>query len=104
MNLNSYFFDTLFHRVKDGKIELDESTHQLSLNDFGNEFKHHLHGGVKSFDRLIWNSQIIQDGVTFSMLSPHGSEVQFHIFIQLQSIKLCFWMGRDLIGRYEIVR
>ena len=40
-----------FTRVKEGKVTLDGVNHQLSLNDFGTQFRHHLHGGNNSFDR-----------------------------------------------------
>ena len=38
-------------RVTGGKVVIDEETHQLSLNDFGTKFRHHVHGGKNSFDR-----------------------------------------------------
>ena len=64
-------------RVKDGKYSLDGILYQLSLNDFGNSMKHHVHGGFKSFDRLNWNTQLTDCGVIFSVLSEHASEVTF---------------------------
>ena len=41
------------------------------------DYRHHLHGGNKSFDRLNWHTSLTEegDGVVFSILSPHGSEV-----------------------------
>ena len=64
-------------RVKNGKFKIDGLEYQLSKNDFGNDHRHHLHGGNKSFDRLNWNTSLAEegDGVVFSILSPHGSEV-----------------------------
>ena len=49
----------------------------MSKNDFGNKLRHHLHGGKKSYDRILWNTHVLdsKDGVTFSVLDPHGSEV-----------------------------
>ena len=32
---------------------IDGETHQLSLNDFGTQFRHHVHGGNLSFDRFV---------------------------------------------------
>ena len=44
---------------------------------FGNNLKHHLHGGVKSYDRINWDTELLDtgDGVVFSILDPHGAEV-----------------------------
>ena len=65
-------------RVRNGKFVLDGLEHQLSKNDFGNDLRHHLHGGSKSYDRLLWNTHVLdtKDGVIFSVLDPHGSEVK----------------------------
>jgi len=74
---NKFFWGTtgrLTNRVKDGKYSLDGKLYQLSLNDFGNSMKHHVHGGFKSFDRLNWNTQLTDCGVIFSVLSEHASE------------------------------
>ena len=67
-----------FYRVKNGTFKIDGIEYELSRNDFGNSFKHHLHGGYKSFDRLNWRTSLTEekDGVIFSLLSPHGSEVK----------------------------
>jgi len=74
---NPFFWGTtgrLTNRVTGGKVVIDGETHQLSLNDFGNKFKHHLHGGKLSFDRRNWETCVRKDGVVFSLLSPHGEE------------------------------
>jgi len=76
---NPFFWGTtgrFTNRVKNGKFELDGVEHQLSKNDFGNKLRHHLHGGKKSYDRILWNTHVLdsKDGVTFSVLDPHGSE------------------------------
>jgi len=76
---NPFFWGTtgrLTNRVKNGKFKIDGLEYQLSKNDFGNDHRHHLHGGNKSFDRLNWNTSLAEegDGVVFSILSPHGSE------------------------------
>ena len=43
-------------RVTGGKVVIDGKTHQLSLNDFGTKFRHHVHGGKESFDRSFIHS------------------------------------------------
>ena len=90
-------------RVTGGKVVIDGETHQLSLNDFGTKFRHHVHGGKESFDRSFSHSYFCKnsnnnsasqtnigipqrknwecclsesgDGTIFSLLSPHGEEV-----------------------------
>ena len=63
--------------MKNGSFKIDGVEYQLSQNDFGTDHRHHVHGGYKSFDRLNWNTSLTEegDGVVFSVLSPHGSEV-----------------------------
>lgn len=43
-----------------------------------NEGKHHLHGGLRGFDKVLWNAEPIESahevGVRLSYLSPHGEE------------------------------
>ena len=67
----------ILSRIKDGKFDIDGLTYNLSTNDFGNNLKHHLHGGVRSYDRLNWDTELLTtgDGVVFSILDPHGAEV-----------------------------
>ena len=75
-------------RIKNGKFSLDGVQHQLSLNDFGNGLRNHLHGGVKSYDRLNWNTSLLEtgDGVVFSILDPHGSEADISFIIFSEDI------------------
>jgi aldose 1-epimerase len=59
-------------RIKDGHFELDGQTYQLEKNNNG----HHLHGGLKGFDKVIWNSQVItgknETSIVYNYLSPDG--------------------------------
>jgi galactose mutarotase-like enzyme len=50
--------------------------YQLTRNDAGTDYRHHVHGGHVSFDRLNWNTSLMERGVVFSVLSPDGSEVK----------------------------
>ena len=78
-SLNVFSIDKLyFVRIKDGKFNIDGLTYSLSTNDFGNNLKHHLHGGVRSYDRINWDTELLDsgDGVVFSILDPHGAEVR----------------------------
>lgn len=76
---NPFFWGTtgrMTNRVTGGKVMIDGETHQLSLNDFGTKFRHHVHGGKNSFDRKNWEVSLSEsgDGAIFSLLSPHGEE------------------------------
>ncbi|MGG1397275.1 aldose epimerase family protein [Bacillus salipaludis] len=57
-------------RIKGGSFELDGKTYTLVKNDGNN----HLHGGIKGFDKVVWDAEIIEDGVRFSYFSPDGEE------------------------------
>jgi galactose mutarotase-like enzyme len=63
-------------RVKEGKFLLGGVEYQLSRNDAGTDHRHHVHGGEVSFDRLNWNTEVVNQGVVFSVLSSDGSEVR----------------------------
>ncbi len=58
------------NRIAKGKFALDGHEYTLALNDGAN----HLHGGVKGFDRVVWNGREIPGGVEFTYLSKDGEE------------------------------
>jgi len=55
-------------RVTKGIIHVDGKDYQLPQN----EGEQCLHGGPKSFETRLWDYEIIDDGVKFSLLSPDG--------------------------------
>jgi aldose 1-epimerase len=57
-------------RIKDGSFELGGTQYVLAKNDHDN----HLHGGIKGFNKVVWDAEIIEDGVRFSYFSPDGEE------------------------------
>ena len=61
-------------RVKDGRFTVDGTEYQVATNDGPN----HLHGGIKGFDKRIWNGKTIEDnasvGVKLSLTSTDGDE------------------------------
>ncbi|MCL4136958.1 UNVERIFIED_CONTAM: hypothetical protein GTU68_024875 [Idotea baltica] len=76
---NSPYFGCLVGRyaarIKDGKFTVDGTEHQVATNDGPN----HLHGGVKGFDKQIWevaSTSEEQDAValTLSLDSADGDE------------------------------
>lgn len=58
------------NRIKDGLIEIDGTQYQLNCNDG----KNHLHGGNIGFDKKIWNSKEIENGVELNYISEDGEE------------------------------
>ncbi|WP_080848928.1 aldose epimerase family protein [Cytobacillus gottheilii] len=57
-------------RIKGGSFELDGKEYTLMQNDG----THHLHGGKKGFDKVVWDAEIIEGGVCFSYVSKDGEE------------------------------
>ena len=61
-------------RIKCANFELDGRTYQLERNNNG----HHLHGGEKGFDKVIWSSEIIsgenETSVVYTYMSSDGEE------------------------------
>lgn len=62
------------NRIGGAAFELDGVTYTLAANDGPN----HLHGGVKGFDKVLWQGEIFDDergiGVVFTYTSPDGEE------------------------------
>lgn len=57
-------------RIKGASFELDGKTYHLAKNNGNN----HLHGGIKGFDKVVWDAKVLEDGVRFSYLSEDGEE------------------------------
>lgn len=43
------------NRIAKGNFTLDNNTYNLATNNIGN----HLHGGIKGFDKVLWDAQIV---------------------------------------------
>jgi aldose 1-epimerase len=71
---DSYFLGAVVGRVggriQGGSFELDGNIYTLAQNDGNN----HLHGGLRGFDKVVWDAEILEAGVCFSYLSPDGEE------------------------------
>lgn len=61
-------------RIAKGRFTLDGQTYQLATNNGPN----HLHGGLKGFDKVVWNGEPAKNdsgvGVVFTRTSPDGEE------------------------------
>lgn len=82
-SLEKYIDDTAFlgavigrvgGRIKDGCFELDGKKYTLVQNERSN----HLHGGIKGFNRVIWDAETFNHGETagvqFKYFSKDGEE------------------------------
>jgi aldose 1-epimerase len=62
------------NRIAHGRFVLDGVTHRLARND-GDQ---HLHGGVRGFDKAVWNATTRASpddaSVSFTLVSPDGDE------------------------------
>lgn len=59
------------NRIAHGKFHIGGEQYTLSKN----EGEHHLHGGVRGFDKAVWKTEAVgADSVKFSHLSPDGDE------------------------------
>ncbi|HEX7071394.1 MAG TPA: aldose epimerase family protein [Rhodothermales bacterium] len=62
------------NRIGNARFELDGQTYQLQANNGPN----HLHGGLRGFDKYVWNGAVFQNdqgvGVAFRRTSEDGEE------------------------------
>ena len=75
LNSNYYYLGTTIgrfgNRIKDGIFKLNETTYTLDKNEEGS---HHLHGGVKGFDKVIWDAEAAENSIELSYFSCDGEE------------------------------
>ena len=62
------------NRIRDGKFSLDGKDYRLATNNAPGGIPCHLHGGVKGFDKVLWNGSQTGHSVTFCYLSLNGEE------------------------------
>ena len=58
------------NRIGFGKFSLNGVDYQLCINNRGN----HIHGGIRGFDRRVWNCDVLDKGLRFWRISPDGEE------------------------------
>ncbi|MBX3117880.1 MAG: galactose mutarotase [Fimbriimonadaceae bacterium] len=57
-------------RIANATFELGGKQHKVTANTP----PHHLHGGEEGFDRKLWRSDRLEDGVAFTLVSPDGDQ------------------------------
>lgn len=57
------------NRIANAEFELNGKIYKLDKNDGG---KNHLHGGFNGFEKKIWATEILSDGLKLSVKSPDG--------------------------------
>jgi aldose 1-epimerase len=61
------------NRTARGRFQLDGKKYKLAVNNG----PHHLHGGVRGFDKVVWSAEIVngrEAAVVFTYLSRDGEE------------------------------
>lgn len=61
------------NRIANGKFSIGNTSYTLAANDG----KNHLHGGVKGFDKVVWDAHVVADSVpalVLTYLSKDGEE------------------------------
>ena len=58
------------NRIARGRFVLNGTEYSLAINNGLN----HLHGGIKGFDKVVWQASETVDGVQLRYLSPDGEE------------------------------
>ena len=58
------------NRLGGAQFTLNGKTYILAKNDG----KNHLHGGLRGFDKYVWDAEVLEDGVKFSRVSLDGEE------------------------------
>lgn len=77
LETGTYFGATIgrfANRIREGKFALDGKNYQLNTQG-----KHHLHGGLKGFDKVVWEAKAVElsgdeEAVELAYRSPDGEE------------------------------
>ncbi len=58
------------NRLAHGRFQLDGQSYSIPKNDGDNS----LHGGIRGFDKVVWEAKPIPDGVEFTYVSKDGDQ------------------------------
>ena len=79
------------NRIAKGKFKIDKKEYTLATNDVEN----HLHGGIKGFDKVVWDPKLINKedgvGVKFSYTSKDGEEG----YPGTLQVEVAYFLGND---------
>jgi aldose 1-epimerase len=79
------------NRISDGKFALNGKEYTLATNNPPNS----LHGGIKGFDKQVWNAKVLLNGdgptLELTYLSPDGEEG----FPGNLKVKAVYWLADD---------
>ena len=82
-HLNQWIADTYYlgatvgrfgNRIANGRFTLDGKSYQLATNNAPAGIPCHLHGGIQGFNKVLWDHEILPDGVRLTYLSRDGEE------------------------------
>ena len=76
------------NRIAFGKFSLNDQVYELPLNG-----RHHLHGGIKGFDKAIFEGQLMDDRLILRHTSPDGDQgypgtVEMEVSFRLEEASL----------------
>lgn len=58
------------NRIAGGRFKIGDKVYNVAVNNG----KNHLHGGVKGFDKQLWQADKMDNGLRLQRLSPDGEE------------------------------
>lgn len=58
------------NRIAGARFTLDGVEHELTAN----KGRNHLHGGARGFDKVVWDAELLEDGVRLAYVSADGEE------------------------------
>ncbi|WP_339060986.1 aldose epimerase family protein [Tepidibacillus marianensis] len=78
-------------RIKNGEFELDGRVYQLAKNDHGN----HLHGGLRGFDKIIWDVEVLEEKDAVSLVFRYQSKDMEEGYPGNLGISLTYTLNND---------
>ncbi|TCS77761.1 aldose epimerase family protein [Tepidibacillus fermentans] len=78
-------------RIKNGEFELDGKLYRLAKNDRGN----HLHGGLRGFDKVIWDSEVKENADSVSLIFRYLSKDQEEGYPGNLKMKVTYTLNND---------
>lgn len=83
------------NRIGRGRFTLGDQEYQLATNNDPGGLPCHLHGGVKGFDKVVWDAEETDRGVLFRYRSPDGEEgypgnldCRIHVSLEGRTLRL----------------